>query len=340
MNRRQMLPFLCLFFISSAQADQVLLNNGDRLSGKIMRMEGDKLILKTSWGLPGKEIGLSWSSVAQIELSTPARVVLQTGEFDGTVEPDGRGGMQVATGQINGKVLRRDDILAINPVQHTDPNAFKHSGRVDAGLGFARGNTETSNYHFSGQMKFENRLNRITFKGDTRHETGSNSVITTERSRLSSKYDRFLSQRMYVYAQGIAEQDKLASIDLRSTLGAGSGYQIYRGENLNLGVESGLSFIRTNFKNAPTDNETTLRLGANYDQYFWNRGLKVENSSEIFLPVAGYDDLLLRSKTALLVPIGKNITSGLSFTVDWDRTPALGKKSLDRSLQATFGYGF
>lgn len=340
MNIRQILPFFCLIFISSAHADQVLLNNGDHLSGKIVRMESDSLILKTSWGSPDKEISLSWPSVAQIELSTPARVVLQTGEFDGTIEPVGHRSMQVAAGQTKGMILRRDDILAINPVQHTDPDAFKHSGRVDAGLGFARGNTETSNYYFSGQMKFENRLNRITFKGDSRHETGSNSVVTTERSRLSGKYDRFLSKRMYVYTQGIAEQDRLASIDLRSTLGVGSGYQIYRGENLNLGVESGLSLIHTDYKNAPTDNETTLRLGANYDQYFWNRGLKVENSSEVFLPVSGYDDMLLRSKTSLLVPIGKNITSGLSFTVDWDRKPAQGKKSLDRSLQATLGYGF
>lgn len=339
MNIRQMLPFFC-FFISTVQADQIVLNNGDHLSGKIVRMEAGKLILKTSWGLPGKEITLSWPSVAQIELTTPAHVVLQTGEFDGTVGSNGRDGIQVATGPKKGEILRRDDILAINPVKHTDPDAFKHSGRLDAGLGLARGNTETSNYYFSGQMKSENRLNRITFKGDLRHETGSNSIVTTDRSRLSSKYDRFLSKRMYLYAQGIGEQDKLASIDLRTTLGVGSGYQIYRGENLNLGVESGLSFIRTNFKNAPTDNETTLRLGVNYDQYFWKRGLKVENSSEVFLPISSYDDLLLRSKTALLVPVGKNITTGLTFTVDWDRTPAPGKKALDRSLQATLGYGF
>ena len=338
MNIRKMLPFFCLF-ISSAHADQVLLSNGDRLSGKIVRMEAGKLTLKTSWAVP-KEITLSWPAVAQIELTTRAHVVLQTGKFDGTIGPDERGGMQAETGKIRGETLRRDDIVAINPVHPTDPDAFKHSGRVDAGLGFARGNTQTSNYYFSGQLKLENRLNRIIFKGDVHHETGSNSIITTERSRLSSKYDRFLSKRMYLYAQGIAEHDKLANIDLRTTLGAGSGYQIYRGDNLNLGVESGLSLIHTNFKNAPTDNETALRLGTNYDQYFWNHALKVENSSEVFFPISGNEDLLLRSKTALLVPISQSLTTGLTFTVNWDRTPAPGKKSLDRSLQATLGYGF
>ena len=89
MNIRKMLPFFYLF-ISSAHADQVLLSNGDHLSGKIVRMEAGKLTLKTSWAVP-KEITLSWPAVAQIELTTPAHVVLQTEEFDGTIGPDDRG---------------------------------------------------------------------------------------------------------------------------------------------------------------------------------------------------------------------------------------------------------
>ncbi|GCB02302.1 peptide chain release factor RF-3 [Sulfuriferula multivorans] len=339
MNIRQMLPIFC-FFITSAQADQIVLNNGDRISGKIVRMEASKLTIKTSWGVAKKEITVSWPAVTQIELTTPAHVVLQSGEFDGTVESDGKNGMQIATGPTKGEKLRRDDILAINPTKIIDPDAFKYSGRLDAGLGFARGNTETSNYYFSGQLTYENRLNRTILKGDLHHETGANSIVTTERRRLSGKYDRFRSKRMYLYAQGILEQDRLANIDLRTTLGAGSGYQVYRGENLNLGLESGLSFIRTHFKNASVVNEPALRLGVDYDQYFWNRGLKVENSSEVFLPLSSYADMLLRSKTALLVPVGKSITTGLAFTVNWDHQPAAGKKSLDSSLQATLGYGF
>lgn len=339
MNIRQMLPLFCLL-ISSAHADQITLSNGDHISGKILRLEAGKLTLKTTWSMPEKVITVSWSAVKQIELSKPAHVVLQTGEFDGTVESDSQGKMQIATGPTKGEQLRRDDIVAINPVTPVDPDAFKYSGRLDAGLGFVRGNTETSNYYFSGQVKSENRLNRTIVKGDLHHETGANSIVTTDSSRLSGKYDRFRSKRMYLYAQGILEQDRLANINLRTTLGAGSGYQVYRGENLNLGLESGLSFIHTNFKNAPDVNEPALRLGVEYDQYLWNRALKVENSSEVFLPLASYADMLLRSKTALLVPVGKSITTGLAFTINWDHQPAAGKKSLDTSLQATLGYGF
>lgn len=339
MNIRQMLPLFC-FLISSAHADQITLNNGDHLSGKILRMEAGKLILKTTWSMPKKEITVSWSAVSQIELSKPAHIVLQTGEFDGTVQSDSQGKMQIVAGSQKGEQIRRDDIVAINPVKPVDPDAFKYSGQLNAGLGFARGNTETSNYYFNGQVKSENRLNRTIVKGDLRHETGVNSIVTTDRSRLSGKYDRFLSKRHYLYAQAILEQDRLASINLRTTLGAGSGYQVYRGENLNLGLESGLSAIRTNYKNASPVNEAALRLAVEYDQYFWNRSLKVENSSEVFIPVISYDDLLLRSKTALLVPVGKSITTGLAFTVDWDHKPAAGKKPLDTSLQATLGYGF
>lgn len=336
MNIRQMLPFFCLF-ISSAHADQILLDNGDRLSGKILRMQAGKLTLKAAWG---EKITLPWSSVAQIELNAPARLVLQSGEYSGTVEPDGHGGMQIAADRVKINALQREDIFAINPVSYTDPDAFKRSGRIDAGLGYARGNTETDSYYFSGQMKWENRLNRVTFIGDVRNVTSAGTTTTTDKSRLATKYDRFLNERSYLYVQGIAEQNKLANIKLRTTAGIGSGYQIYRREYLNLGVEGGVSAVRTRFTNAPANTESTLRLAVNYDQYFWNKALKVENSSEAFLPLAGSDDLLLHSKTSLLVPLGNSVSAGLAVIVDWDRKPAFAKKSLDRSVQATLGYGF
>jgi putative salt-induced outer membrane protein YdiY len=339
MHLKHLLPVFCLF-AAPVYADQIVLENGDQLSGKIVRMEADKLTLKPLWGEPNKEITVSWPAVSYIELTTPAHVVLRSGAFDGTIKSDRSGSMQIASGAMQTGMLRRDDIVAINPVKPVDPAAFKYTGRLDAGLGFARGNTETNNYYFSGKLKAENTLHRTVIKGEVRHETGANSVVTTDRSRLSTKYDRFLSTRRYLYAQGIVEQDKLASIDLRTTAGVGSGYQVYREENLNLGLESGLSHIRTQYHNAPTENKGALRLGVDYSQYFWSRGLKVENASEIFIPVSSVQGLLLRSKTALLVPVGKNIATGLAFTADWDRNHAPDKKPLDTSLQATLGYGF
>lgn len=335
MNIRQIL-LLFLLSVSFAHADQVMLNNGDHLSGKVIRMDAGKLIVKPVWSA---QITIPWVSVAQIRLDTPTRIVLPTGLVKGTVEPDGTVGMKIAAGSAYIDGLRRRDILAINPAIYTDPEDFKRSGRIDAGLGWARGNTDTDSYYFSGQMKWENRLNRFTFQGDVRN-VSSGGTILADRSRIATKYDRFVNPRSYLYAQGIAEQEKFANIQLRTTGGVGFGYQIYRREYLNLGVESGFSVVQTRFINAPGTTESTLRVAVNYDQYFWNQSFKVENSSEVFFPIAGFNDLLVRSKTSLLVPVGKNITAGLALIVDLDRQPATRKNPLNRSLQATAGYGF
>lgn len=339
MKSKYLLPLICLV-ASPALADKVTLDNGDQLTGTVIRMEADKLTLKPVWDQSNKEITLPWPSISRIEVTRPAHVVLRTGTLDGTIESAPDGGMQLNSGSLRASPLKREEIVAINPARPVDPNALKYSGRLDAGLGFARGNTETSNYYFSGQLKAENPLHRMVIEGESRHETGAKSVVTTDRTRLSGQYDRFLSPRRYLYAQGILEQDQLANIDLRTTAGLGAGYQVYREENLNLGLESGLSYLRTQYSNAATENEAALRLGVDYNQYFWNRALKVENGSEVFFPVSSPKDVLLRSKTAVLVPIGKGITSGLAFTVDYDRSPAPGKKPLDTSLQGTVGYGF
>lgn len=338
MNLRHMLLLLCVP-ISSAYADRVLLHNGDKLSGEVIRMEAGKLRMKTSWG--GK-ITLPWSSVAQIELNSPAYVVTQDGGFNGTIEPNDRGEMQAAADRIKIDALQGkqiQDILAINPARRINPDAFKYSGRIETGLGWTRGYYETDSYYFSGQTKWENRLNRITIQGDTRNVSSAGATIT-DRSRIASKYDRFLNTRSYLYMQGIAEQDRFANILLRGTAGLGAGYQLYRREYLNFGVESGVSAVETRYTNATSNTESTLRIAVDYEQYFLRKAFKVENSSEAFLPLHGIDDLRVHSKSSLLIPLGSTMTAGLTFIADWGRKPPSGKRPLNRSAQATVGYGF
>ncbi|MGD2150830.1 MAG: hypothetical protein PVF99_09500, partial [Desulfobacterales bacterium] len=52
-------------------ADEVRLKNGDRLTGKVIRMEADKLILKTIYA---GEISIVWQEVASIKTDGSVKV--------------------------------------------------------------------------------------------------------------------------------------------------------------------------------------------------------------------------------------------------------------------------
>ena len=51
-----------------ALADEVVLKNGDRLTGEVMALEQDKLIFKTSYA---GEIFIAWSEVEKISVNKP-----------------------------------------------------------------------------------------------------------------------------------------------------------------------------------------------------------------------------------------------------------------------------
>lgn len=100
---------LTLIPLASACADVVLLNGGDRLSGKIVSKNGDKLTLETSYA---GDVVILWSEVRSISTEQPTRFMLS----DGTVME------AVATGADDdaGVVLRSGKVVSTEPIALAD----------------------------------------------------------------------------------------------------------------------------------------------------------------------------------------------------------------------------
>ncbi|MBY0341292.1 MAG: hypothetical protein K2Q19_09035, partial [Rhodocyclaceae bacterium] len=63
---------------SMALADQVLLKNGDRLSGSVISKRGNTLIFKTSYA---GELKIDWDEVAQLNTDKPVAVMRQDDSY-------------------------------------------------------------------------------------------------------------------------------------------------------------------------------------------------------------------------------------------------------------------
>ena len=70
---------ICFAFVASANvfADQVILKNGDRLTGEVVRQTDGNLVFKTKYA---GEVVIKWDEVQQLE--TDATVRLELGEND------------------------------------------------------------------------------------------------------------------------------------------------------------------------------------------------------------------------------------------------------------------
>ena len=68
---------LLLLAPTDARADTVVLTNGDRLTGEIQKLDGGKLLLKTTYA-GGMQI--DWKMIDQLTTEAPVEVEVQSGK--------------------------------------------------------------------------------------------------------------------------------------------------------------------------------------------------------------------------------------------------------------------
>src|SRR5690554_1140466 len=209
----------------SAAADTVHLKGGDRLTGTIVSKQGDQLTLDTPYA--GKVV-IKWSEVAGIETSQPARFMLKdrtvldaqaSGKADETVVL--RAGTTITTTPI-----ALAEVEYINPPPEVTGEGVNVSGRAQLGLTMNRGNTDNDQLYYDAETVIRSVKNRFTIgaTGENKKEDGTE---TARNNRLYFKYDHFLTDKWYAYANTDAEEDKFKDLNLRTTIGAGSGYQFF-----------------------------------------------------------------------------------------------------------------
>lgn len=309
-------------------ADTVTLDNGDRLSGTIVGMEASSLTLETAYA---GTLKLPWRQVSQIESDAPVRVRLADGtEVDGRLRNGGDGRVRIGIGRLAETApLTLDRIAALNPPRDADKTTVK--GRIAAGGSVTNGNTDAATLHLSADVVARNPAQRVTL-GAELNEASQDGVDTASNWRLGLKYDHFLADKTYLYANTRFDHDGQTDLDLRSTLGVGAGRQIFDRKELKLSVEGGVSLVSEDYGSAPDTRFPGARVALNYEQGVWDDRATLFHDSELLLSLETLEDYLYRSRTGLRVPVSEKLSLGTQVNFDYDAVPAAGKQSSDTAL--------
>jgi len=318
----------------AALADRVVLDNGDRLSGSIVSMEADALLLETAYA--GK-IRLPRARLVQIETDAAVRVRLSDGtELDGQLQAAEPGQLSIRIGSLaQTESLGFERIAAINPPRNPDKTVL--SGRAALGGSFASGNTDAQTLHLDGELVARNPIQRITLGGEL-NEASQDREDTASNWRIGLKYDHFVRERTYLYANTRFDHDGQADLELRSTLGVGGGRQFYDRDDLRLALEGGLSLVNEDYRNAADLSFPGARLALKYQQALWQKKLTLFHTGDLLLSLDSFDDYLYLSRTGVRLPVGNGFSLGAQVTFDYDAIPAVGKETTDTALIVNLNY--
>ena len=200
---------LGLLVAGAAQADTVVLRNGDRLSGRVVSLDAGILIFASAYA---GEVKLPWEQLRELQSDARVRVQLADGTLlNGQLlaAPDGRARIRVSD-LVETAPIPLERVTALNPP--LDRDKVKMSGHANLGGSFSRGNTEEDTLHVDAEMVARTPSNRYTVGGEM-NEASQRGVTTTSNWRLAMKYDHFFKDKRYFYSVGLFESDSQADLD-------------------------------------------------------------------------------------------------------------------------------
>lgn len=314
--------YLYLFISPSVYADEVILTNGDKLSGEIVSKTDHVLAFKTSYA---GTIKIVWAEVEHLSIDEAAHVIL----IDGT----DIGNTTLATNTAASPKIQQ--IAEINPA--IKPN-FMNKGQVNFGLEIDRGNSDIDDYHLDSETEFRWLKDRLTFElsGDLED---SNGRSTQQNAELLTDYDHFLNEKLFASVGLLLEHEKFADLDLRTTLTSGIGYQIFENTRTNLYIEGGPGYIWENFDEDKSEDFPIAFWALQFDHYLFDEWkLQSFHNHQYNQSFERASDFIFTSSTGLRIPLANNLQATIQYNFDWDNTPSDNADEDDHETLITAGY--
>lgn len=324
-----MLGFLAA--IPCAQADEIILSNGDRISGTVVKAAGGKLTVDTPYA---KGIEVDLGAVTEIRTENPVEIRTTTGEvLKGRLEQSETQGLVVESSEERGTVpVRWDSVDAINPP------AVGWEGSLSVGGALITGNTERESASVGIRARRKTAKDRFSLRFLYNIATENNSL--TERNVFGAmKYDYLLTSSFYWYLSVEMLNDKFKDLNLRTVVGPGVGYFIWDEETRELSLEAGVAYFSEDFRNAKDDQYATGRLAANL-RYLMFYGIEFVDHFLLYPELENLGDYQLRNEASLAKKLGGDWSLRFSNIVEYDSDPPEDVKSTDTTWLAGLQYDF
>lgn len=201
--------------VTSCIAATVLLQNFDRVSGEIQKLEGKRLSLKTGYaGL----IEIDWTMVQGINSDQVLQFTMQNGMvLTGTVQ-NAEEGMQVSAAPSI--PILPHDIKAISKPVQEETLGNRLSGAIEFGYSLTRGNSQLSQSSVTANGEYHSTNVRVQTDITSLFSKQAPAQPASAHS-LSTRIDYYLTPRAFVFTLDGLERDDREFLNLRTSLGGG-----------------------------------------------------------------------------------------------------------------------
>jgi putative salt-induced outer membrane protein len=164
----------------------------------------------------------------------------------------------------------------------------------------------------------------------------SDGETTREQFLVAYEPNYKLNERLFAYGLAQYERDRFQGFSGRYSASGGLGYDIITGDSINLTVQGGPAWRRTEFIGTPAENNIAALAALEFD---WNiaENLKLIESASAYLQSGNSS---FNSTTGLQASIANDLSLRLSYTMEHDTDPGAGSVKTDTLSRVTLIYDF
>jgi putative salt-induced outer membrane protein YdiY len=343
-SRAFFLAALLTCLCSSARAtrkDVVVMNNGDRFTGQVKRLQNGLLFVETDY--VSGNIGLDWNQVDSVQSTGTFHIVLNNGQrLVGKIEKvsgekaDRKNFLiHEATGEV------RVTSASIVNIDSKKPTFWRQlQGSMDLGYSFTSGNTQ-STLNADTSVTYRTTRWEATSSFDSTF-SGQSGASKTNREDLQTTFAKFLNGNSSLLALSDFLHSSQQDLNLRTTLGGGYGRYLKRTTNSDLSWLGGIVYIHESFDTTsaqPSDQNIEAVLGLQYKLVRFNFG---EFDSQV-LTFPGLTDagrLRVTTNNSLTIKLRNKFHLSFTFWDNFDSRPPVTAKRNELGISSGIGWSF
>ncbi|HQU81963.1 MAG TPA: DUF481 domain-containing protein [Pyrinomonadaceae bacterium] len=294
--------FAVLILNSTVFADRIVMTNGDRLTGKIVKKEGDSITIQTE---SAGTIKIKWSSVAEVVSDEPLSVTIEDGKVieaklnaeDGILYLEKSEDEEIELEKSKLKDVRTPEAQKTFEIEQKriKDNKFTDfwGGTFDAGFSMTAGNSDTRTV--SGAFRAVRETAETKFTGyanalHIRNSTGGRHRITAAQIWYGARYDVNINKNWFGFGSGDFEYNKPQKLNLRAVLGGGAGYHAVKSDRVTLDFTGGFTHNFEDFSNGIRRNSAEMLFGEEAKLKLNNRA-KLTNRLVVYPNISRFGNL-------------------------------------------------
>ncbi|KPK04198.1 MAG: hypothetical protein AMJ64_14200 [Betaproteobacteria bacterium SG8_39] len=308
---------------SALAADVLLMQNGDRITGKISKIWDGEVYIEPPYA---DEIKVKLDKVKTIDARRDFEFEMgQEKKFVGQLGVDAQGNqVLVRNGEETPLELSKVEELA-------EPQTpFEWEARTDVNADSSSGNSDTTNalVQAYGMVRF----------GDHRHEgklaynyQKTEGTVGRNQFDLGYDYNWLFGEHWYFAAAAGYSRDPVRDLDRRVTLGAGLGYQFYDDARRSLKTSVGPALVHEEVAGETSESGAAFwkldfrhRFYRDKFEYFYRHGYLVYTG--------GDKNRVFDASTGLRMDIVDDFYTNLQLDFHNESKPALGRKDTDTKV--------